>query len=171
MAETKIERISCSQIGEQYTHIQHKSGLSTSAKWRDSAPQKPCLVQNTVRLTPSSRPSRKKISAVCRRALLTIWNTSCLKMKTAMYSTSTQRRGQMPTLSLRSTRLATCSAALPTIRNRSKSCSLSCSPLTSPRRVFKKNKASLDRKFRCATMTQAGGFSSTPCKAYSTTIR
>ena len=28
MAETKIERISCSQIGEQYTHIQHKSGLS-----------------------------------------------------------------------------------------------------------------------------------------------
>ena len=26
MAETKIVRISCSQIGEQYTHIQHKSG-------------------------------------------------------------------------------------------------------------------------------------------------
>lgn len=27
MAETKIERISCSQIGEQYTHIQHKLSL------------------------------------------------------------------------------------------------------------------------------------------------
>ena len=28
MAETKIERIICPQIGEQYTHIKHKSGLS-----------------------------------------------------------------------------------------------------------------------------------------------
>jgi len=28
MAETKIERITCPQISEQYTHIKHKSGLS-----------------------------------------------------------------------------------------------------------------------------------------------